>query len=205
MSIMHKIGNRMLSGILRKFYHIPVKDSHSGFRIIKRSALEKMKLQTEGMDLASEMLMQAAILKMKVKEVPIHYYPRKGESKLQSIPDGWKHLRLMLLYSPNNLYLIPGISLIGAGIALLTVLMFGPITLFNITFHTHPMLIGSLMTITGYQMIMLWLYTRIYIHNMFEDEFIVKILEKLRLEQGIALGILLILAGIVANAWILIQ
>ena len=205
MSFTHKIGNLTLNGILRSFFNINVKDSHSGFRIIKKSALNKMKLQSHGMELASEILMQASILKLKIKEVPIHYANRVGQSKLQSIPDGWKHLRLMLLYSPNRLYLIPGLSLLITGLALMILMMFGPVMLFGITFQLHPIFLGGLMVIVGYQIIMLWLYTRIYLHNMFRDKFVLKILEKLRLEHGLSLGILFIILGLAANAWLLWQ
>lgn len=203
MSLTHKIGNKILNSILSNFFNIKIKDSHSGFRIINRTALEKMRLQSTGMDLASEMLMQASLLKFKIKEVPIHYYKRVGQSKLQSIPDGWKHLRLMLLYSPNRLYLVPGLSLFIIGLALMIMMMFGPITLFGIEFQIHPIFLGGLMAVVGYQIIMLWLYTRIYLHNMFKDKFVIKILGKLRLEQGLSLGILFILIGFLANAWLL--
>lgn len=203
MTLTHKIGNNILSAVLRTFYKIKVKDSHSGFRIIKREALERMRLQTDGMDLASEMLMQAAFLNMSVKEVPIHYYARKGESKLRSIPDGWKHLRLMLLYSPNNLYLIPGLLLMVLGMIPLIALMFGPVKFLGISFRVHPMFLGSMMIIVGYQILMLWLYTRIYIHNIFPDKLILRILAKLKLEQGVILGILLTLLGVSINLWIL--
>jgi glycosyltransferase involved in cell wall biosynthesis len=205
MSFTHKIGNKMLNGILRNFFNIHIKDSHSGFRIIKKTVIEKMQLQSTGMDLASEMLMQASILKFKIKETPIHYYKRLGESKLQSIPDGWKHLRLMLLYSPNKLYLIPGLSLFILGLALMMAMLLGPLTLFGLEFQIHPIFLGGLMAIIGYQTLMLWLYTRIYLHNMFKDKFVLKILERLTLEHGLSLGVLFIIIGLAANAWLLVQ
>jgi len=55
-------------------------------------------------------------MKMKVKEVQITYHKRQGTSKIKSLRDGWKHLRLMLLYSPDYLYLTPGLLLLALGI-----------------------------------------------------------------------------------------
>ena len=43
-----------------------------------------------------------------MSEVPIDYYPRVGESKLNRFGDAWRHVRFMLLYSPSWLYLDSG-------------------------------------------------------------------------------------------------
>ncbi|MEK6835362.1 MAG: glycosyltransferase family 2 protein, partial [Nanoarchaeota archaeon] len=127
------IGNPFLSYLLRKFFKLDVKDAHSGFRLIKKKVLEKLNLKTIGMELASEMLIKAAKNKLKIKEVPVTYYPRIGESKLNPFRDGWKHLRFMLLYSPNYLFLIPGLFLSVLGFLIMLILLKGPIQFFNIS------------------------------------------------------------------------
>jgi len=92
------IGNPILTGILNILFKTHVSDAHCGMRAFTKRAYEKMELQTTGMEFASEMVIKAANVGLKITEIPITYYPRKGESKLNSFRDGWRHLRFMLLY-----------------------------------------------------------------------------------------------------------
>ena len=88
-----------------------------------RDAYDKMALQTTGMEFASEMVVKAAGANLKIYEVPITYYPREGESKLNSFRDAWRHLRFMLLLSPTHLFVLPGGILFVLGILALLVML----------------------------------------------------------------------------------
>ncbi len=206
MPFLHRyIGNPGLSWMLRKFFKVNVRDAHSGFRAIKKKSFEKLSLKTKGMDFVSEMIIRASKQDMKIKEVPITYHPRKGESKLSTFKDGWKYLRLMLLYSPSHLFLVPGISLFVLGILIIGFLMTGPLRLNGVTLETHPVFIGSLLTITGYQVIMLWLYSKAYstTHLGERDKSMDFVNKHFTLEKSIMLGITILLAGLALNAYIL--
>ena len=100
------VGNPVLSFLVRLFFKIKIKDIHCGARAIKKEALDKIVLYTAGMEFASEMIIKVSKAKLKITEVPIIYKNRIGESKLKSFSDGWRHLRFILLYSPNFLFLI---------------------------------------------------------------------------------------------------
>jgi glycosyltransferase involved in cell wall biosynthesis len=89
------IGNPTLSFILSILFKVKIKDCHTGFRVIKKTTLQKLNLQSTGMEFASEMIISAVKNKVKIKETPIHYYPRKGETKLRRIPDGLRHIYLI--------------------------------------------------------------------------------------------------------------
>ena len=102
------IGNPVLTWILNRLFGLHASDAHSGMRAFTREAYERMRLQSPGMEFASEIVINAAKARLRVTEVPITYYPREGESKLRSFRDGWRHLRYMLLYSPDWLFLAPG-------------------------------------------------------------------------------------------------
>jgi glycosyltransferase involved in cell wall biosynthesis len=200
MPFMHKyLGNPFLSSIMRFMFNNNIKDSQSGLRIIKKSSLEKLNLQSSGMEIASEIIIKALKLNMKIKETNITYYPRIGESKLRSFNDGWKHLKMMLLYSPDHLFLIPGITLFVLGFLLITVLLFQKIQFFGITLVTHPAIIGSLMTILGFQIMQLWAYAKTYRVTIFDerDELISKMHKAISLENSMIFGSLLILLGII--------
>jgi len=90
------VGNPILTWILNLLFKAGVSDAHCGMRAFRKDAYDKMSLKSGGMEFASEMVIKAAMMKMKIAEVPITYYPRKGESKLRTFSDGWRHLRFML-------------------------------------------------------------------------------------------------------------
>ena len=78
------------------------------------------------MELASEMIVNAAREGMRVAEVPAPYNPRIGESKLNTVRDGWRHLRFLLLSAPNFLFVLPGLALLGMGIAVEAISFLAP-------------------------------------------------------------------------------
>jgi glycosyltransferase involved in cell wall biosynthesis len=183
------IGNPILTGILNLFFRSGVSDAHCGMRGFTKAAYERIGVQTTGMEFASEMVIKATQARLKITEVPITYYPRAGESKQSSLRDGWRHLRFMLMYSPTWLFFIPGAVLFLAGLVLAFVA------------NTFPgTLAGSLLTLLGFQVVILGLYARTYVQlEHFEDHDPVMelIWRHFDLEKGILLGNALLIIGIV--------
>ena len=89
------IGRPVFSILLRWLFHLNISDSHCGFGAIKRDALDKLKLQSIGMEFASEILIKAQKNHLRIKEIPIIYYDRIGSSKLRTFKDGTRHLYLI--------------------------------------------------------------------------------------------------------------
>jgi len=106
------IGNPILTKILNMLFKTNLSDVHSGMRGISRKGYEKLDMRSEGMEYASEMIIEAARKKLRITEVPISYYPRQTPSKLHSWGDGWRHLRFMMLYNPTPFLSIPGLEAI---------------------------------------------------------------------------------------------
>lgn len=153
------IGNPLLTGFLNQSFKTGISDAHCGFRAIKRDALEKMSLRSQGMEFASEMIIEAARVGLRIREVPVTYYRRKGgNSKLSSFSDGWRHLRFMLLYAPTYLFDYPGILLLSLGVFL----MASALLSLNIGFapRTNSMIAGSLLTLIGYQVFFFGAFTK---------------------------------------------
>jgi len=90
------VGKPVFSYLLRFLFHLNISDSHCGFGAIKQSSLNNLKLKSNGMEFASEILIKAKKNKLKMKEIPIVYYPRMGKSKLRTFRDGGRHLKLIL-------------------------------------------------------------------------------------------------------------
>ena len=115
MSLMSRIGNPILSSFLNLVYRTPIGDAHCGLRAIRRDALPRLDLQSTGMEFASEMVIRAVRADLDIREQPISLRVRGGESKLSPLRDGWRHLRLMLVYSPGFLFFIPGAVMVAIG------------------------------------------------------------------------------------------
>ncbi len=109
------VGNPILTGLLNLFFRTGVNDAHCGMRALRRDVLPRLDLRTTGMEFASEMVIRASKERLRIAEFPIEYHPRGGESKLSSFRDGWRHLRFLLVHSPNHLFIAPGAVLAGVG------------------------------------------------------------------------------------------
>ncbi|MDP3881255.1 MAG: glycosyltransferase [Nanoarchaeota archaeon] len=201
------LGNPFLSSILRLFFKAKVKDAHSGMRAIRRKDFQKLNLRTTGMEFASEMIIKATKLGLKIKEMPINYYKRKGHSKLKSFSDGWRHLRFMLLYAPKFLFFIPGIIFLILGLLSFFLIYLGIISFLGITFVYHPLFLSSALIIVGYQLVIFSLFAESYALNHLQEKrpLIEKVCRKITLERAGILSIVSIILGSVIYLSILMK
>jgi glycosyltransferase involved in cell wall biosynthesis len=199
------VGNPILSGILNFFFSTGISDAHCGMRGFRRDVLPELDLRTTGMEFASEMVIRASKAKLVVTEFPIEYRPRGGESKLSSFRDGWRHLRFLLVHSPNHLFLLPGAILFVLG-ALIAAVSLAQIDVFGREWQLHSMIAGGLLTIVGTQIIALGLCAHAYgTYFMGEkDPWFDRMRRRFRLEHGLLLGAVVMAAGVIAGAIILI-
>lgn len=190
------VGNPLLTRFLNAFYDAGVSDAHSGFRIFTREAYETMELQTTGMEFASEMIMEAGARGLEITEVPIIYHEREGEETLESFSDGWRHVRFMLENAPSYLFSIPGLVLGIVGALVMTVAYSG-LTTGGVTLGIHSMIAGSLLAITGYQVMSLGIFSAVGTDPIRKpaDPVTTLVTESLSLERGAALGLGIFAAG----------
>jgi glycosyltransferase involved in cell wall biosynthesis len=192
------VGNPLLTGLLNLLFGVKVSDAHCGMRAIRRDAVPALDLHSTGMEFASEMVFKAYRRGLTVSEIPIDYYPRTGESKLNRFGDAWRHVRFMLLYSPSWLYLVPGAGLLLLGLAGMIVLASGPVDIFGRTWQIHTMLGFVALTLLGAQVIQLGVFARTYARVRIgeRDPLLERLGRNLRLEHGLLVGGLLVLLAI---------
>jgi glycosyltransferase involved in cell wall biosynthesis len=205
----HKyIGNPGLTTMLNLFFHAGIGDSHCGMRGFTRAIYDRMDLRSTGMEFASEFIIKAAQLGARITEIPITLWPDKRgrPPHLRSFRDGWRHLRFMLLYAPNWLFLLPGASLVAAGLFLVFWLLPGPRWITpRIGLDIHTMIFGVIFTLLGVQILSIGSFAKVFSYAERFDKNTVsikRVLKRVTLETGLLLGGALFLAGFAGCAWV---
>jgi len=202
MPFLHKyLGNPVLSFLGRLFFKSSIGDFHCGLRGFTKEAFIKMELTTSGMEFASEMIVKANLLNLKIAEVPTVLYPdgRSRKPHLKTWSDGWRHLRFLLLYSPQWLFFMPGLFMMVVGFVFSVALILNPITISGVTFDVHTLLYSSSLFVIGFQFVVFYGFTKVFAVTQ-------KLLPKsnrynalfkfINLEKGLILGFLLAIIGI---------
>jgi glycosyltransferase involved in cell wall biosynthesis len=195
------VGNPILTGLLNLFFRTGIKDAHCGMRALRRDVLPRLDLRTTGMEFASEMVIRASKQNLRIAEFPIEYHPRGGESKLSSFRDGWRHLRFLLVHSPNHLFIVPGALLAGFG-TLIVAFVGSGLDFFGRAWGLHALIGGALLMIVGTQVLALGLCAHAYgTYFMGEqDPWFDRMRARFRLEHGLLLGGVFTLIGVVMGA-----
>jgi glycosyltransferase involved in cell wall biosynthesis len=202
-----RVGNPILSGFLNALHRTNVQDAHCGMRALSRDVLAVLNMRTVGMEFASEMVIRATREHLDVREIPIQLHPRVGESKLSPFRDGWRHLRLILVYNPTFLFLLPGAVMLAMGL-LIALLVFLPVSVIGRGLYIHSLIIGCLLIILGVQAIGFGLCARAYgVYFISEQDLLFQRLRsRFRLEHGLILAAIvgitgLALFGVVVGQW----
>jgi glycosyltransferase involved in cell wall biosynthesis len=197
------IGNPVLTAIGRLFFQSGVGDFHCGLRGFDRDAIRGLNLEASGMEFASEMVVKATISKLRIVEVPTTLSPdgRDRPSRLRSWHDGWRHLRLLLLFSPRWLFLYPGAAIFLVGLAGTLMLFTGDVVLRGIEFAEHTMVVTAAAINVGFEAMLFWVIANTIAveRGLLPPDARLRTLRRaVPLERGLMLGAALIPVGSVA-------
>lgn len=200
------LGNPVLSGIGRLFFGSPCGDFHCGLRGFNKKAIERLGMQTNGMEFASEMIVKATLHGLKIAEVPTTLSPdgRSRAPHLRSWRDGWRHLRFLLTYSPRWLFLYPGLMLIALGLTLLFWLLPGVQYIGRIALDIHTLVYASGLIMLGLQAVMFSIFTKLFCINLRllpPDPLFRRLLRAFTLERGLVIGAALVIGGAVGSIY----
>ena len=202
------LGNPVLSAIGRLFFRSPAGDFHCGLRALTREAFDRLNLQTTGMEFASEMVIKATLLGLRIAEVPTTL-DKDGRSRpphLRPWRDAWRHVRFMLLYCPRWLFLYPGAALIAAGVGLGAAVLAHALTRTVAVTDAHTLLLASAAVLLGFQGVAFAFCARIYALNeglLPEDVTLERLFRYFTLETGLAVGAVLLVLGAIGGAYVL--
>lgn len=201
MPFLHKyLGNPVLSFIGRLFFKIEIRDFHCGLRGFSKAAYNRLQLKTSGMEFASEMVVKSKLNKLSITEVPtkLHEDGRTRAPHLKTWSDGWRHLRFLMLYAPNWLFLYPGIILTFVGFLTSILLIINPIEFNSFTLDVHTLLYTSAFLLIGFQFIIFYGLTKVF---AVENELLPKskryskLFKFINLEKGLIFGFTLLILG----------
>jgi hypothetical protein len=151
MPLLHRyVGTPALTFIVgRACGGLSLRDSQSGFRAFRRASILSLDLRSPGMELASEMVIKATRGGLRISEIPTGYRARVGESKLDTLSDGWRHLRTILLLAPEILLLWPGAALALLGVVMIAAGFVSPMGVSVGSLRWQPVFFSSIALIAG--------------------------------------------------------
>lgn len=201
------LGNPALSFLGRMFFNCNIGDFHCGLRGFHRERLLQLGLVGDGMEFASEIVIKAVLKELRIAEIPIQLFPdgRKRRPHLRPWRDGWRHLRLLLLFSPNWLFLYPGLALLMFGTSLMFFLTQGPLRLGQINLDIHTLLLSGLFVILGMQAILFAVFAKLILLKglrlSLKRSRLSSLLKIFTLERGIGTGLLFLMMGLTGAAY----
>jgi len=203
MPLSHRwVGNPLFSRMARRMFSAPVHDIYCGLRGFTRELYDRLELQCDGMEFATEMIIKASLHGARIAEIPITLRPdgRKTHAPhLRTVRDGWRTLRFFLVFSPRWLFLAPGFFLAALGVLGYGLALPG-VTLGGVTFDAHTLLFSSLAVMLGYQSVLFAICAKTYAINeglLPRDPRFDRLFKVIYLEVGLVAGALAFLAGLV--------
>ncbi len=198
MPFLHRyLGTPVLTFLLNLFFGTKISDCNCGMRGLSKSVFEELKLEAEGMEFASEMIIKAGIMHLKIKEIPVTLYKDKRDRKphLNTWRDGWRHLKFMLLYAPNFLFIYPGIFAFAVGSVLTLVQFNGPFTFGPIFWDIHVMILGLTLSLLGVFVFQMGMIIKLfsYLQHYYAKDKFVLLMRKVSMEKQIVAGVFFVL------------
>jgi glycosyltransferase involved in cell wall biosynthesis len=201
-------GNPALTRILNALFGTRYTDVYCGFRAFSREAYERIRPVSPGMEFNLELAINAGLAGLKTAEIPIVLAPRKGESKLRTFRDGWRSLRMMLLYSPNQLFLVPGSMLLSLGLLLHVAVLLGLVRFGGRPAAGVTAVFATVLSVVGFEILSLGLHAKTYSWSRrfdHDNRFLSGFYGRFTLETGLLVGLGLALAGLAILATIVVE
>jgi len=196
---LHRVlGNPLLTKILNGLFKTSYTDVYCGYRAFSRRAYNLIRPVSPGMEFNLELAINAGLVGLKTAELPIQLAERKGESKLRTFRDGWRSLRMMLIYCPNKVFFLPGAVSLVLGLAAHLVSLVGLVQFNGKPLGTATGIFGTILSIVGFQIVSLGLHAKTYSWSRRFDKNnreLGAFYDWFRLETGLLLGGGILLVG----------
>jgi glycosyltransferase involved in cell wall biosynthesis len=156
------LGNPALTLILNVLFGTKYTDVYCGYRAFTHEAYKQIQPVSPGMEFNLELAINAHLAGLKIDEIPIQLAPRKGESKLNTFSDGWRSLRMMLIYCPNRVFMLPGLLLFAGGMVLNLLVLFRILQFDGRAASVVTGTMAMMFSVIGFQIVSLGLHAKTY-------------------------------------------
>jgi glycosyltransferase involved in cell wall biosynthesis len=204
------IGNPGFSLMARWMFHAPIHDAYCGLRAFTKDFYLRMDLRCTGMEFATEMILKSGLNRVPTAEVPITLH-RDGRvtqrPHLRTLRDGWRTLRLYLLFGPRWLFSLPGLVLLALGLLGYALALPG-VTIGHARFDAHTLLFASCALLMGYQSVLFGIFAKTFAVNeglLPNDAAMTRFYQIMNLERGLMVGALGLLAGLALLSGAVVQ
>jgi glycosyltransferase involved in cell wall biosynthesis len=170
MPALHRyFGTPLTNWILNRIYHSNYTDIHCGMRGMTKDALIRIGLMSTGWEYASEMVLKASRIGLKISEVPVHFL-KDREGRLSHHRRvgffspwwaGWINLKVMLVYSSDSFLIKPGLLCALIGLVIIG-LSLGSVVIGPVGFAIYSLLLGSTAVILGYSLFQVGILARLW-------------------------------------------
>ena len=193
------VGNPMLTLILNVFFGTRYTDVYCGYRAFTKEAYARIAPVSPGMEFNLELAINAHLAELRIDEIPITLGPRLGESKLNTFKDGWRSLRMMLIYCPNRVFMLPGVLLFVSGMILHLLVLTRLLNYEGRALSTITGTFALVLSVLGFQILSLGLHAKTYSWSRRFDKdnsTLSRFYGLFNLEKGLLLGIVVALSGV---------
>lgn len=205
MPLLHRhLGTPVISFIGRKSFRLRLGDFNCGLRAIRKSAYDKLQMQSTGMEYATEMIAKAAYQKLSTSEVPVRLYKdgRQTSSHLKTWSDGWRHFRLILLLSPKWLLLLPAVLFLLLGLSFGGIVAYSYIGETNVILGIHTLYYSSVFLVISFQLFQWYILAKMHgiQTGLFpEQKMPAFFIRHFSFERGLIVGMFLMLIGFILS------
>jgi hypothetical protein len=205
----NRVGNAVFRGAIRHLYGFNAHDPLTGFYGIKKTHLDKMRLDSDGFCIEAEIAIKAARMGLRILDIPIEYRPRVGEAKLRGLQDGYQIfqtiLRMLALYNPAVALILPGVLLFAVGVGLMAALMAAPASAGEAGLGTHTFVLAAMLSLAGFHLAVFGFGLSLYAlaHRFTRNAFPAQVFLRPHMARNMALlGIALLAVGVVLQAFL---
>jgi glycosyltransferase involved in cell wall biosynthesis len=126
----HRLGNRVLTGLVRWLFGAQIDDMLSGYRVFSRRFVKSFPSFSREFEIETELTVHAMQMRMPVAEQGTNYKERPpgSASKLRTFRDGWRILLTITNLMRNERPLM-FFSLVGLAVALAAIVLAVPVVL----------------------------------------------------------------------------
>lgn len=209
----HRLGNALFRGLIRRLYGFQPQDPLTGLYGVRKEHLVRMRLESTDFGIEAEIAIKGARMGLRMADIPIEYRPRIGRAKLHGVKDGYcilaKIIKMLALYNPTAMFVVPGGMLFALGIVLLPLLVSRPLAIGSVTLQINTLIAAAMMALAGFQIGVFGFALNLYglAHRFTRPDAVTRLFLRNHMARNISvLGLLVLapalgLAARLANEW----